>query len=102
MRYRFTSSLPCCTAGSGVIYLEYAREHCRFARTEESANLMSEAPSLRSAVLAAQLAEARDTAGVLIQAAQPPGADVKVVRPRLRLRALHLDPAALASARPHL
>jgi hypothetical protein len=25
----------------------------------------------------------------------PPGAGVKVVRPRLRLRALHLDPAAL-------
>jgi hypothetical protein len=30
-----------------------------------------------------------------------PGTGIKVVRPRLRLRALHLDPAALADARPH-
>jgi hypothetical protein len=50
MRYRFTSSLPCCTAGFGS-YLEHAREHCLFARTEESANLMREAPTLRSAVV---------------------------------------------------
>jgi hypothetical protein len=64
MRYRFTSSLPCCTGGFGG-YLEHAREHCLFARTEEAANLMREAPTLRTATLAAQLAEARDTATVL-------------------------------------
>lgn len=67
MRYRFTSSLPCCSAGFGG-YLEHAREHCLFARTEEAASLMRNAPAFRAAILAAQLAEARDTATVLTKA----------------------------------
>jgi hypothetical protein len=34
-----------------------------------------------------------------VQSASP-GAGIKVLRPRLQLRALHLDPTALADARP--
>lgn len=64
LRLRFTSSLPCCTAGFGG-YLEHAREHCLFARSEEARNLQSQPTAMSAAVLAAQLAEARDHGAVL-------------------------------------
>jgi hypothetical protein len=63
-RFRFTSSLPCCTAGFGG-YLEHAREHCLFARAEEAESLQRQPTGMRVPVLAAQLAEARDNAAVL-------------------------------------
>jgi hypothetical protein len=68
LRYRFTSSLPCRAASGFGGYVDHAREHCLFARTEESRKLLREPLALRAAVLAAQLADARDTAAVLTRA----------------------------------
>lgn len=69
LRHRFTTSLPCCAAGFGS-HLEHGREHCLFARNEEASELIALAPRLRAAVLAGQLAEARDTAAVLTRAVE--------------------------------
>lgn len=67
LRHRFTTSLPCCASGFGS-HLEHAREHCLFARNEETAQLLGVAPTMRATVLARQLEEARDTAAVLTKA----------------------------------
>lgn len=72
LRHRFTTSLPCCASGFGS-HLEHAREHCLFARNEETSQLLGVAPRLRPTVLARQLEEARDTAAVLTRALERAG-----------------------------
>jgi hypothetical protein len=72
LRHRFTTSLPCCASGFGS-HLEHAREHCLFARNEETSYLLGVAPRMRPTELARQLEEARDTSAVLTRALERAG-----------------------------
>lgn len=64
LRHRFVSDLPCCGGGFSEL-LNHRREHCLFARAQETKKLSELPPSMRGADLARQLAAARDTAKVV-------------------------------------
>lgn len=64
LRHRFVSDLPCCGGGFAEL-LNHRREHCLFARAQETRKLSELPPSMRGPDLAGQLAAARDTAKVV-------------------------------------